>query len=364
MFSSTSPAAISTLCCPRSQCMRKCRRTAARSAHVTVQRLPENGAWRVTIQVKPAGDQAGRSAVLSRFVRRSFDRDMDLSVDTVRNVAVDHNRVVRRAARWRRALFFGLTLLTAGAATAMMCDILAANGLTGLKRAGLVLFYILFIWITGAFWTALAGFVIRLRGGDPVALKPQEVAGRPLRRPYRHRRCRSTTRTPRASWRVSMSSGRRCAAAGAARRLISSFFPTRASSRSPRPRKPPGARWSRAIMRQGRIFYRRRTDNAGRKAGNIADFVRAWGGAYDYAIVLDADSIMSGEALVTLARLMDAHPQVGHHPGAAAAGGARDAVRAAHPIRRAADRARCSRAASPSGSSARATTGATTRSCG
>src|SRR5579883_1786920 len=87
---------------------------------------------------------------------------------------------LRRAARRRRAVFFALTLLTAGAATGMMCDILAANGLTGLERVGLVLFYILFVWITGAFWTALAGFIVRLRGGDRVALKPQDVAGRPL----------------------------------------------------------------------------------------------------------------------------------------------------------------------------------------
>src|SRR6185437_15113750 len=54
-----------------------------------------------------------------------------------------------------------------------------------------------------------------------------------------------------------------------------------------------------------------RADNAQRKAGNIADFVRSWGGAYDYAIVLDADSIMSGEALVALALMMDAHPEAG-----------------------------------------------------
>src|SRR5579883_2578650 len=105
---------------------------------------------------------------------------MDRPVDTIGSVAVNADRVVRRAARWRRAVFFALTLLTAAAATGMMCDILAANGLTGLKRAGLVLFYILFVWITGAFWTALAGFIVRLRGGDRVALKPQDVAGRPL----------------------------------------------------------------------------------------------------------------------------------------------------------------------------------------
>ena len=51
--------------------------------------------------------------------------------------------------------------------------------------------------------------------------------------------------------------------------------------------------------------------NIGRKAGNIAEFVRNWGGAYDYMIVLDADSIMSGQSLVTLAQTMDAHPTVG-----------------------------------------------------
>jgi membrane glycosyltransferase len=61
----------------------------------------------------------------------------------------------------------------------------------------------------------------------------------------------------------------------------------------------------------GRVFYRRRKENLQRKAGNIADFVRSWGGAYDYAVVLDADSIMSGHALVTLAQMMDAHPEAG-----------------------------------------------------
>src|SRR5579875_2834264 len=105
---------------------------------------------------------------------------MELPMDTLGSVAGPADRPLRRAALRRRVLFFTLTLLTAAAATGLMCDILAANGLTGLKRAGLVLFYVLFVWITGAFWTAFAGFVIRMRGGDPVGLKPRELAGRPL----------------------------------------------------------------------------------------------------------------------------------------------------------------------------------------
>ena len=86
-------------------------------------------------------------------------------------------------------------------------------------------------------------------------------------------------------------------------------------------------RWWRAAVPSGRLFYRRRSDNVGRKAGNLAEFVRNWGGAYDYMIVLDADSIMSGQALVALAQLMDAHPEVGIIQALPLLAGARHAVR-------------------------------------
>ncbi len=89
---------------------------------------------------------------------------------------------------------------------------------------------------------------------------------------------------------------------------------------------------------QGRIFYRRRAQNVGRKSGNIADFVRNWGAAYSHMIVLDADSVMSGKALVTLARLMDANPAGRHHPDRAAAGGPGDPVRAHGAVRRPSER--------------------------
>src|SRR5690606_10703984 len=48
-----------------------------------------------------------------------------------------------------------------------------------------------------------------------------------------------------------------------------------------------------------------------RKAGNVADFCRRWGKDYRYMVVLDADSVMSGDCLVTLAKLMEAHPRAG-----------------------------------------------------
>ena len=60
-----------------------------------------------------------------------------------------------------------------------------------------------------------------------------------------------------------------------------------------------------------RIYYRRRRKNWSRKAGNIADFVTRWGGRYPRMLVLDADSVMSGDAIVRLAAAMEADPDAG-----------------------------------------------------
>ncbi len=59
------------------------------------------------------------------------------------------------------------------------------------------------------------------------------------------------------------------------------------------------------------ITYRRRTDNAGYKAGNIEDFCARWGKQHDFALTLDADSFMTGPAILRLVRIMQAHPKLG-----------------------------------------------------
>ncbi|MCO8144569.1 glucans biosynthesis glucosyltransferase MdoH [Rhodovulum tesquicola] len=61
----------------------------------------------------------------------------------------------------------------------------------------------------------------------------------------------------------------------------------------------------------GRLFYRRRMDNRGRKAGNIEDFIRTSGGAYRFAVILDADSLMEGETIRHLIARMQADPKLG-----------------------------------------------------
>ena len=62
---------------------------------------------------------------------------------------------------------------------------------------------------------------------------------------------------------------------------------------------------------EGRMFYRRRDSNSGRKAGNIENFIQTSGGSYDYALILDADSLMEGATIAAMVRRMEADPSLG-----------------------------------------------------
>lgn len=71
------------------------------------------------------------------------------------------------------------------------------------------------------------------------------------------------------------------------------------------------AAWKAADKDGDRITYRRRTDNTGFKAGNVREFCDRWGRDFELMLPLDADSVMSGEAIVRLVRMMQAHPRLG-----------------------------------------------------
>ncbi|KKC24472.1 glucans biosynthesis glucosyltransferase MdoH [Sphingomonas sp. SRS2] len=62
---------------------------------------------------------------------------------------------------------------------------------------------------------------------------------------------------------------------------------------------------------RARVYYRRRERNTARKPGNIAEWVRRFGAAYDHMLVLDADSLMTGAAMVRLATAIEARPTIG-----------------------------------------------------
>ncbi|PSC02670.1 glucans biosynthesis glucosyltransferase MdoH [Alsobacter soli] len=71
------------------------------------------------------------------------------------------------------------------------------------------------------------------------------------------------------------------------------------------------AHWRERSDTPHRLFYRRRESNEGYKAGNLRDFCTRWGADYDFMLPLDADSLMSGEAVVRLVRIMQSYPRMG-----------------------------------------------------
>jgi membrane glycosyltransferase len=58
-------------------------------------------------------------------------------------------------------------------------------------------------------------------------------------------------------------------------------------------------------------YYRRRSENTGRKPGNIGEWLRRWGGGFDYMLTLDADSEMSARRITRLVWMMESRPDAG-----------------------------------------------------
>ncbi|MCF2870432.1 glucans biosynthesis glucosyltransferase MdoH [Octadecabacter sp. G9-8] len=61
----------------------------------------------------------------------------------------------------------------------------------------------------------------------------------------------------------------------------------------------------------GKVFYRRRVENTDYKVGNLSEWIERHGGAYPAMLVLDADSLMSGPAIVELTDALAREPGAG-----------------------------------------------------
>ncbi|SNR50273.1 glucans biosynthesis glucosyltransferase MdoH [Puniceibacterium sediminis] len=65
------------------------------------------------------------------------------------------------------------------------------------------------------------------------------------------------------------------------------------------------------LIDAGQIVYRRRTENTGRKPGNISDWLHSHGNRFDYMMTLDADSRMGASRIATMVERMERSPQTG-----------------------------------------------------
>ncbi|MET0211125.1 MAG: glucans biosynthesis glucosyltransferase MdoH, partial [Burkholderiaceae bacterium] len=218
------------------------------------------------------------------------------------------------ARRRRNALMFGVVLATALATGVLVrtqegwAD---AGWPLALQGLHLGLFALLFAWVSAGCVTALMGFWVMLRG-DPHALSIRNAGDAPLASDARTALimpiCNEDVTTVFAGLRATCES---LASAGALRMFDVYVL---SDSGDPERRTEELAAWAELRAQfagRGRIHYRWRQRRVKKKAGNVADFCRRWGRNYRYMVVLDADSVMSGDCLLGLARLMEANPKVG-----------------------------------------------------
>lgn len=184
-----------------------------------------------------------------------------------------------------------------------------------LQTSILILFGILFCWVSAGFWTALMGFLELLTGRDKYKISGSSAGNEPIAPEARTALvmpiCNEDVPRVFAGLRATFES---VAASGNLDRF--DFFVLSDTNDTDIAVAEQQA-WldvCRETKGFGRIFYRRRRRRVKRKSGNLDDFCRRWGGEYKYMVVLDADSVMSGECLSSLVRLMEANPDSRHHP--------------------------------------------------
>lgn len=214
----------------------------------------------------------------------------------------------------RRPVFYMLVLGTTVAGVAIMFNILAANNLMPLEAVLLCLFSITFGWITISFWSAVCGFVLQMMQRDPLSLKKMDLD--------RYRRQPITTRTAVVMPVYNEDTRRVIAGFEASFRSLAATgelahfdFYLLSDTTDPQVAQAELDAWQQLRERLGdlsaQIFYRRREKNTARKVGNLADFCQRWGSNYEHMIVLDADSIMTGDCLLQMTRAMQANPRAG-----------------------------------------------------
>ncbi|MDO9581664.1 MAG: glucans biosynthesis glucosyltransferase MdoH [Desulfomicrobium sp.] len=223
------------------------------------------------------------------------------------------NEPWRKIASRRRLLLLILVLTPALVAASVMGALLPHRGTTILEASIIFIYCVLFIWISLGLWTALAGFWTLLKKDDRFAVtRSHGELDAPIRPhvktailfPVCNEDPERIMAGIQAVWRS-------LARLGAADRFDIHIL---SDSSDPDRWVQEEVAWSRLcneLSAHGHIFYRRRRVNLKRKSGNVADFCRRYGAQYTYMIVFDADSVMSGETLIRMVRVMERRRNVG-----------------------------------------------------
>lgn len=230
----------------------------------------------------------------------------------------------RKVGMARRVLLLALVVAQSVLAISYMSTVLPQDGRTPLEFSVMVLFGLLFAWVSSGFWTALMGFFQLLTGRDRYSINADEVdTEAPIAAD-----ARTALVMPICNEDVSrVFAGLKATYLSLADAGQLEHFDVYVCSDSYDPdicveEQHAWLRLCREVEGFGRIFYRRRRRRVKRKSGNIDDWCRRFGANYRYMVVLDADSVMSGACLRRLVQLMEAHPNAGLIQSAPIAAGA------------------------------------------
>jgi len=205
----------------------------------------------------------------------------------------------------RRVLLMVLTALLSVAALSVIKETLSFDGLSAWDVLVMAQFFLLFGWVAFGFLNAMVGFLLLMFGHHPGYI-PAPLKTTPFT-------SRTALLVPIHNEDVDAVFGRvdrmarSLAAFGAAEHF--DFFILSDSGADAEPAEE--AAW--ITLARGApvpIYYRRREKNVGRKPGNVADWVRRFGAAYDHMLVVDADSLMSGQAMAGMVHVMEQHPSL------------------------------------------------------
>ncbi|MDB6109009.1 MAG: glycosyl transferase family 2, partial [Pedosphaera sp.] len=214
--------------------------------------------------------------------------------------------------RWLRVFFFfSSAMLLTGVVSLIFADLLWRSGWSTSRTVLLALFIVLFLFAAIGCMHGVYGFVLRMVGDKRRITWPGDYVSQSIEGTSTALVCpiyNEDVVRVYEGLRVTYESLERT---GQLERF--DFF-ILSDSTDPDKWVEEERRWYdliRELGALGRIYYRRRVTNEGKKSGNIRDFLNTWGRRYRYFIALDADSVMRGQTVVDLVKLMEANPDVG-----------------------------------------------------
>jgi membrane glycosyltransferase len=222
---------------------------------------------------------------------------------------VDRPETLPKFTAFRRSLVMGGTLALTAFAANEMYQVLQVAGLTVLEIVVLILFIVLFAWIAFSLVSTALGFILALGnrdltlGIDPASPLPNLSSRNALLLPTYNEEPHRIMSRIQAIYESILDSGR----------LEHFDFFILSDTTDPDIWVHEEAIFLALVndIGTGKIFYRHRQKNVARKSGNISEWITRFGGRYDHMIVLDADSLMTGDTVVRLAHAMETNPKVG-----------------------------------------------------